>query len=515
MKRRLVLPLVALALAGAGCGSSGSTSTDPAGIAPPDSPVFIEAAVRPGGSLKSNVDSLAQNVAGIGNVGAKIVTELEKAASADGESFDYAKEVEPWLGEKAGLFLVGYDGDNFSGYGVVLPTSDTSATQEFIDKQAKSSSGEPAKDGSFEGVDYKVESDDGTTLGVIEDFLVIAQDEGTFKEAVEASKGESLADVERFSKAVSGAPSDSLADVYADIGGLIKQSGGSVDSQALTFLDAAGIDPREATATASVVPGSDQIEVDFSTDLTGDNPPSGDASDLLGSLPAESFAAFVSPDFGKGLGEAIDNIDAAGIPGQVPPHKLKSTLQEAGIDLDQIAGSIGDVGVFAEGSGKSSLGGAVVLTTKEASEATNTVSNIGLLLRAAHTPGVTAISGKASGFSIRSSELGKKPIVVAAEGERIAIGYGLPAALQGLAESGQALSGAPDYKEAVSALGGTPITGFVDGPATLRLVESFVPPSETGFQEAKPYLAKASFVAVGGGVENGLSTAKLIVGFSK
>jgi hypothetical protein len=518
MKSRRVLLLAALAAACAlaGCGSGSGSSSDPAAVAPAESPVFVEATIRPEGSLKSSIDSLARSVAGIDDVGELIVTELEKSASESGQSFDYAKEVEPWLGEEAGLFLSGYDGSDFSGYGVVLPTSDTSATQDFIDKQAESND-EPVKDGSYEGVDYKVESDDGTTIGLIDDFLVIAKDEQSFKEAVDASDGESLADVGRYTKATSGLPSGSLAHVYADIGGLIEQSGGAVDPQALTFLQTAGIDPSEATATASLVPGSDQIEIDVSTDLAGDNPPpTGDASKLLGSLPADSFAALASAEFGKRLGEGLDSLDANGIPGQVPPHKLKITLKEAGIDLDRIAGSIGDLAVFAEGGSQSSLGGAVVLTTKTANEATSTVFNIGLLFRATHTPGITTITGKASGFSIRSPELGSKPIVVAARGARITIAYGLSAAMGGLSEGGgQTLADTPDYKDAVSALGGTPISGFVDGPAALRLVESFVPRSETGFQEAKPYLDKVGFLAIGAGSGEGLSTAKLIVGFEK
>jgi len=518
MSRRLVLPLAAVtaALAFAGCGGSGdsSSSTDPASIAPADSPVFIEAAIRPGGSLKTSIDSLAKNVAGIDSVGGKIVAELEKSASADGEPFDYAKEVEPWLGEEAGLFLGRYDGDDFSGYGVLLPTSDTGATQDFIDKQAKESD-EPVEDGSYEGVDYKIESDDGTTIGLIGDFLVIAQDERTFKSAVDASNGEALADVDRFSEAVSAAPGGSLADVYVDIGLLIKQSGDSVDPQALSFLETAGIDPTEATATASLIPSSDRVELDISSNLGKEEPSGGDASELLDSLPSDSFVAFAAADFGKLLQEAIDNIDRSGVPGEVPPNQLKSTLKEAGIDLDTITASLGDLGVFAEGTSQSSLGGAVVLTTKDASEATNTVSNIGLLLRAADTPGVTAVSGKATGFSIRSAELGSKPLVVIAKGSRIAIGYGLSAALGGLSEGSQTLADNPDYKDAVSALGGTPISGFVDGPAALRLAESLVPATETGFQEAKPYLSKVGFVAIGAGAGEGLSTAKLIVGFKK
>ena len=48
------------------------------------------------------------------------------------------------------------------------------------------------------------------------------------------------------------------------------------------------------------MPGSDQIEIDLSTDLTDqDNPSTGDASELLGSLPADSVAAFASAEFGK------------------------------------------------------------------------------------------------------------------------------------------------------------------------------------------------------------------------
>ncbi len=513
MKSRLVLLCAALAAVYvlAGCGSSGS-SPDPAGVVPAEAPVFVEAAIRPEGSLKSNIDSLAQSVAGIDNVGNLVVTELEKSASADGEPLDYAKEVEPWLGEKAGLFLSGYDGNDFSGYGVILPTSDTSATQDFIDKQAELND-EPVKDGSYEGVDYKVESDDGTTIGLIGDFLVVAQDEQSFKDAVDASNGESLADVDRYAEATSGLPNGSLADVYADIGGLIQQSGGAVDPQALTFLKAAGIDPTEATATASLVPGADRVEIDFSTDLAGDNPPSGDASKLLGSLPGEAFAAFVLPEFGKQLKEAVDGIDASGIPGQVPPHKLKSTLQAAGIDLDRIAGSIGDVGVFAKGEDENSLAEAVVLTADNPTEASNTVANIGLLLRASYTPGVTALRGETSGFSIRNP--GHKPVIVMAKGKRIAIGNRLSAATGGVGLSFSELSESPVYGEAVAALDGTPISGFVDGSAALGLAESLVPGSEAGFQAVRPYLAKVAFVAVGAGVEDGLSTAKLIVGFKK
>lgn len=519
MKARLVLMVVAatavLAVAGCGGSDSGSaSSSSPASIAPPKSPLFVEAVVQPRGALKSNVESLAKSLGGVDDLGGLIVSELESSASSSGEEFDYEKEVEPWLGERGGIFFREFDGSDFNAYGVAIQTTDAAATRDFIDKQTKSSD-EAVEDGSYEGVDFKSQ-EDGTTIGVVGDFVAIAEDERTFESMVDASGGESLADEDSFASAIDAAPGGSFADVFVDVGGLIDQSGGSIDPEAKQFLDSAGIDPSQATAVASLVPGSDRVEIDVSTDLGGENPPTGDASDLLGSLPADSLAAFASADFGKRFEEAIGQIDANGIPGQVPPHKFKSTLKEAGVDVEKIASSVGDLGVFVEGHSEGSLGGAAVLTTNGSKEATNTVSNLGLLLRASGTPGVTAISGKASGFSIRSPELGPKPLVVAAQGERIAIAYGLPAATRALATgSSETLADSPSYREAVSALGGTPISGFVDGHAALKLASALVPPGEEGFREAKRYLTKVDYLAIGSGSSGDLATVKLIAGIGK
>jgi hypothetical protein len=513
----LLIGVATAALAVAGCGGGGDSSSDPATLAPPKSPLFIEAAVQPEGALRTNIESLAKSIGGIDDLGGLIVSEIESSASSSGESFDYAKEVKPWLGEKGGLFLQEYDGNDFKRYGVAIQSTDPTATQDFIDHLA-SESEEPVKRGSYDGIDYTVETEEEDQfVAVVGDFLAIAEDKKTFEAMVDASNGESLADEETYTGTVAAAPGGSFADVFVDVGGLIDQAGGTIDPEAKQFLDSAGIDPEEATAVASLVPGSDQLEIDFSTDLSGDNPPSGDASQLLGSLPAGSFAAFAAADFGDRFAEAIDQIDTNGIPGQIPAGKFKSTLKEAGIDVEKIAASVGDLGVFAEGSGESSLGGAAVLATKSAKEATNAVSNIGLLLRSAGTPGVTAISGKASGFSIKSAELGPKPLVVAARGERIAIAYGLPAATKALATgSGKTLADSPTYKQAVSALGGVPISAFVDGPAALKLASALIPAAEQeGFLEAKPYLDKIEYLAIGSGSSGGLATAKLIAGIGK
>ena len=299
-----------------------------------------------------------------------------------------------------------------------------------------------------------------------------------------------------------------------DIAGLIEQAGSQVDSQTEAVLNASGIDLEDAAALISVVPGSESVELDV-TSNAGEQLATPAAEGLLETLPADSFAAVASDEYGTRLQESIDEIDEQGIPGSVPPNQLKSTLKKEGIDLDQLASHLKEAAVFASGDNRASLGGSAILTTDSPSQAKNTIANIGLLLRANHTPGVTAVTGKASGFSIRSSSLGAQPIVIAAKGERIAIGYGLPQTLEGLGGAKSPLSKNAAFEEAKKALGGTAISGFVDGPAALKLAESLVPRTEAGFQSARPYLSKVGYIGFGTESEGELATLKVIAGLAK
>lgn len=512
----LVASSFALAAAGCGGGGGGSSASDPASLAPAGSVVFVEGTLRPSGALKANVNEISRTIGGIEDLGKLIVSELESSAKDEGEPFDYATEVEPWLGERMGIFSKRLEDGDLSEPGFVIESTDTDATQRFIDRQVENSN-DPIREASYEGVDYWVDSGDQTTIGLVGDFFVAGADERAFKDAVDASEGDSLADEGPYEEAIANATEGSLADAYVDVGALIEQAGDEIDEQALQALKGAGIDPSDATAVASLVPGSDQVEIELSGDLGDQEAPSGDASELLGSLPGDSFAAFAVSGFGEQLSEVIDELDKTGIPGEVPPNELKSGVRELGFDLDKVAGSLEDAGLFASGSNEGNVGGALVLTTGDSREVATAVSTVGALVRQSGTPGVTALSGKASGFSVRDpEELGPQPLVVATKGDRVAIGYGLRPTLRGLAAGGgSALSGTPDYEAAVAALGETPISGFVDGPGALRLADSFVPSSETGFEEAKRYLRSIRFVAIGSESAGDRVTAKLIVGLEE
>ena len=519
MKVRLVLILAAVSAAAliAGCGGGDDSSgSDPAAVAPADSPVFIDVAVQPEGELATNIEGLAKNLAGIDDVGALIVEQLENGA-APGENPDFDKEIEPWLGEQAGIALQEYDGDDFHGYVVAIATTDSGEAEEFLEGNE-----DIVKEGSYEGTDFSIE-DDGTTGGVVGDFVVIAENEDSFKAAVDADAGESLADQDSYTGAADAAPEESFANVFVDVGSLIEEAGGTIDAETEQFLETAGIEPKDATALASVVPGSNQIEIDFATDLVGENVPTGDASQLLGSLPGGSFAAFATTEFGARLSEAIDQLDENGIPGELEPNELKKALKSEGIDLDKLGGSIKDLAAFAQGNTENNLTGAVVLTATDAEEARNTVSNIGTLLRATGTPGVTAYKeGGATGFSIGEAEIGDsieagQPLVVAAKDDKIAISYGPVAAAAALTAGESAtLAENPAFKAAGDALGDIPLSGFIAGPATVALVENLLSPEEASeLEELRPLLDKIEYVGIGTGSDGDLATSKLIIGFSE
>jgi hypothetical protein len=493
MKARLALFLigatVAAALAVAGCGGGGddggSGSTDPASVAPPDSLFYLEVA-RPKGKAAANVDALAEKIAGIDDLGEFIVSELESSAGDSGGEVDYAKEIEPWLGEKAAFFPRKYDGDDFS------------------------EGGEPVEEESYEGAGYRVDGEDGSAIGMIGDFIAYAEDVGTYEAMVDASDGESLADDPKFTRAIAEAPKESLADVYVDIGGIVQQSG-EIDSETETGLSLLGIEPEGATAVASAIPGSDQIEIELSSDVVTEAPPAEDNSFLLGSMPGDSVLAFAVSEAGASFAKAIDRLDREGIAEEdIPPHKLKKTFEAAGIDLDSITSSITNLSAFVQGSSESNLGGAAVLITG-GSSGQKIVEEIGAFLRVAGVDGVTSIGGKVSGFSVRNSDL-DKPLVVLSDGLHIVVSFGRRAAAKYYSYR-EELNENPVFKEASASLGGLPISGFADGPAALRLALNMVSGDDReGLLEAKPYLSKIDFLAMASESTDELAKAKLVVG---
>jgi hypothetical protein len=511
-----VIALIAvLVVAGCGGGSgSGGGGGEPAGLMPMTAPVYVEANLKPDGKTSEAVNEVAQTVLGIDNVGDYIAEELENAALGEGEKLDFGSEIEPWLGEKAGLYLAGYDGNEFHGVGMAIETTDSGEAEEFLEERVEHNEG--AESAEFEGNNYWEEPDDESVIGMIGDYIAFGETKGDFEEMVEAFEGEGLNESDKFKTAIEGAPKEGLGTVYVDIGGLIEETRSVLPPETEAFFDLVQIEPKKATAVATVIPHSEQLEIDVSSNLGKSAPQAGDATAALEALPATAVLGFASSEFGQSFSEGLEAFSEKGVPGQIKPGELGAAFEAMGIDVKTLGKSFGDLAGYLEGSSESTLGGALVVETKDASEAKNMVANIGLLLRATRTPGVTAINGAVSGFSVRVPSLGPKPLIVGAAGEKIVIAYGPQAAAQALRSGGQTLGTTPGFEAAKAALGSTPMDAFVDGGPMLGLVESLLSPDERAkLADAKPYLEKIAYLGVGSEAEGDTTNAKLIVGLQK
>ena len=509
--RYLVLSLflaaaAALALAACGDDGGGGSGGDLAAVVPADAPVYVQAAVRPEGDLKTSIDELVDNVAGI-NPGDAIVSQINSGLSEDG--FTYEDDIEPWLGENAAIFISGFEGSSVETGALVAETTDSGAAQDFIDKLAKTSDN-PITDEEFDGVEYK--SDGELALGIVDGLLVGGDPKG-FEAAVTASGGDSLADDSRFTDTLDSAPSGSLADVYVDVESFTAAVQKDLDPATSQFFDSLNLtdQTKDATALASLIPSSDRVEVDFRTDAGAEGFESADLSDFISSFPASSFAAFATPNVGDQIKQSIEQIDSVGIPGSIEPGQLKQTLQEVGVNLDDLASAIGDVGLFAEGSSMQDLGGAAVVTTENSEVITNLIDTV---VKEAAKSGEAGVKRIAGGFEVRTPELGAKPLIVKVENDRLAIAYGENSAEAALSGGGEELSGNSTYNEATDALEGADLAGFVDFAPILKLAENLGAASDPDYALARPYLEKLGFLVLGSGKEGDFVTSKIILGLS-
>jgi hypothetical protein len=517
-KLPLVLAVAALAaaLAVAGCGGgSGGGGGEPAGLMPKHAPVYLEANLKPDGKTSEALNELAQTVLGIDDVGEFVAEELEGAALGEGEKLDFEKEIEPWLGEKAGLYLAGYDGDEFDGVGMALETTDSGEAEEFLEDRVEAN-GEGAEPGEFEGQEFYEEPDDEAVIGMIGDYLVFGETKGDFEEMVEAFEGEGLNESPSFKEAMERASDEGIGHVYVDIGGLLQETKSVLPPETEAFFDLVQIEPRKATAVATVIPRSEQLEIDVSSTLGKGVTGTGDAAAALEALPASAVLGFASAEFGRSFGEGLEAFSEKGVPGELEPGELGEAFKAMGLDPETLGQSFGDLAGFVEGTGEGNLGGALVVETTDAEEAKSMVADIGLILRATETPGVTALKGEVSGFSVRVPDLGPKPLIVGAAGEKIVIAYGPRAAARALRGQAKTLGSTPGFEAAKDALGSTPMSAFAAGGPLLRLVESLLSPEELAeIEGARPYLRKIDYLGLGAEAEGESTTAKLIVGLSK
>jgi hypothetical protein len=490
------LSLLAAIVVACGGGGAAAGDADPATAVPADAMLYTEFVVRPSGDVRDDALDALGKVLDTDDPSGRAKELIDRAFADEGGHLDYDKDVKPWLGDRAGAWLGSrLDADGDPTGAVIVATTDPDAA---LDAWHKSVSGRKLISHSYNGTEYEVE-EDGYATGIVDDFL-LGGPEPEFKRTVDAAKGKSLAESDRYREAADKLEDKRLASFYVDLKrvfGLAMQSQPS-DAQSLQQLQAiVGFD-KLPPLVGSFTADGDRLALDMSlqgfnaaafgglTGLSGATP-------LIREVPGDSWGAFGAPKYGRQLKTMLDQF-AGAFGGAAARAQLQ---QQYGIDLDNdILSWIGDVAVFVRGSSVATLGGgAVIEVTDSAKAATGFGKLVGLLQAAGgvHVEPI-ALKGAKTAFSVKDQTT-PKPIVLARSDERVVIAYGADAAADALSPSSK-LESAPLYDEAKSALGDMDPGLVVSMPAVLKLIEAAAPP-DPDFEKAKPYLGAYDAIALG------------------
>ena len=165
--------------------------------------------------------------------------------------------------------------------------------EDLLDKTANSNE----KDATYNGVDYKVSSADGSAYGIIGDFAVVGSEQG-FKDAVDAYSGDSLADNSTATDALDSVPSDTLFSAYVDPKAAVDAaiSGGAITQKELDQSGAADQIAKLGYTPLVFSGGATSDSISFQAAGPGGGT---GASEIASTLPSGAWLAFRASDVGQ------------------------------------------------------------------------------------------------------------------------------------------------------------------------------------------------------------------------
>jgi hypothetical protein len=359
--RRLALaPLAVLAVAvPAACGSSDDVA-DPAAIVPARAPAYLEATIAPEGQQREDALAAGRKVLATDDPEAKL-RELLRARTGKGD-------VEPWLGDKVAAFAApGAKGRDDGA--VIASTSDAGAAQSWIDDQG-------GRTQEHEGVEIRVASDE-KAYALVKD-QVVAGSLTAVKAAIDASEGDSLAESEGFEKAfdrVGG--EEGIGRAYlapralSEAGGAanLPQAGGMLGSLATGALTSS----LPTAVAAKFHADGEALRADVAS-VGGAEP--GDPADpeMLAGLTGKAWLAAGVGEVGARLRQQLESLGAS-------EAMLGLLSAQAGLDVRRdLIDWMGEGAVFVLGDDASSLGGALVVKSKDSAATRAAIPKIGSLI---------------------------------------------------------------------------------------------------------------------------------------
>jgi Protein of unknown function (DUF3352) len=550
------------ALAGCGSSSPSGTAADPASAVPATAALYVGATVRPDSQQSTAALAAGKALTHESNPYLRLLAALQTPGSPQ---LNYKREVAPWLGPHAGIFLTSLSSSSsallslvkqgllggsassalpFGTSGIqgaiVLDTSDAAKARSFVTTQARHAG---AHASTYRGVAYETTSA-GVAFGVVKRFAVIGSEAGLHGVIDTTLDGSSLASAGGYSKLLAAAPSNSIAHIYTSPASSA-QAGTSEGASGLLALLAGA---REANI--SLVPSANSLTLDADTLAASSSSTAGnggllavdaEGAQALSELPGESWLAIGLGHLGTTITQDVQGLQSLGslastLGGAGPESDagvslggllggLTTPLSELGADTPQaranFASWMGSAGIFASGGSLLELKAAVVISSKNAARSRAAVAELADQLRkAGGSVTSTSLPGTEAAVGAKLSGL---PVVLdiaagrdSAGQAKFVLGIG-EASVSAALDPSSTLSSAAPRNAAAAALGeATQPSVIVSFPTLVGLLEGLGLTESPSISKFVPYLRSVTTLAGGGHDLGGeVERFKLVLGLQQ
>jgi hypothetical protein len=345
------LALIALLLAG--CGDEDGAAGPGAAI-PADAPVYLEADISGAGEQHEQLDALLDELGEIPLLGTPIdpnalITEaIEDLGRDNGVEISFAEDFEPWLGDSIALGYTSFAGDD-PGFVLSIAVDDEEVARDALERITGADAAQETE-AEYDGVPYLISGSGGYAVAVFDEQLVLSS-VNDFELAVDASRGDSLADSDELAEAAGVLPDERLATLYVDLEGVGDQEAESDQERA--ELDAVRSFAPELFSqplVAGVVAGDRTLALDVATGKLEDIPEVA-ATSRLGEAPGDAFAAMAVAALGEQLSAALSRLeplaDATGHSGLA--GLAEEFERRVGVSLDEVLAGAGDAVAYGRG----------------------------------------------------------------------------------------------------------------------------------------------------------------------
>ena len=491
----------------AGCGGDdggGDTDVGPAAAVPADALVYLDATVKPTGAAATDVQAALAKVLDTNDPGAEIVSLIDQEGQQQppNERFTYAADIEPWLGEQAGVFF-----SSLAGEGMGAAVVETTDPARALEATRKSESG-ATQTSDHGGTTVYTNPSDGDSFATVADFLVFGDTEAV-NAAIDANGGDSLGDNSDFRDALDNLPGDRLGTFYTVPRTLIDAiPADELDQNSRALLEQSAGEALDQPVSGALTASANSFNLEFTGGDSGVDTPE---SALVGDVPADSWLALGLGNLGDSAKRSLEQLRDSGIPNF--EQGLAQVEQATGASIDELTGALGDAVVYVRGTTEPTLNGALVVQVQDPELTGRLLDQLQSLVQLGSQGGVRPLhlGGGGTGFQINDPSQAPQPIEIAQQGDKLIIGYGANSAAQSLAPT-QKLSDSPAFSTAKGQVSDLGADFFLDFPKVLQLAESEGAKSDPDYVQAKPYLAALTYLVTGSGTEGDQTELKAVLG---